>query len=282
MQAGRRSRSCRLEAVHDRPRFDTECADFVASVVGMSAGRQPRTMASVSTPRPAATVVLLRHGPDGLEVLLTHRPASMAFAPDVHVFPGGRVDAADADPGLLARCVTTADDAAAALGGDLAPDEALAAYVAAIREAFEEVGILLADHAAPGSTWPARAIGCWHRPTRSASIADELDLTAADRPARPAVALGHATDPRAPVRCPLLRGDGARRRGGVAGRRGGGGPRLASTARRARVDGSRRARHVAADVDDAGAAPARHVDRGDPVAAGPGSSRRDRRRGRRR
>ena len=40
----------------------------------------------------------------------------------------------------------TPDAAAKALGGDLPPVDALGAYVAAIREAFEEVGILLADH----------------------------------------------------------------------------------------------------------------------------------------
>ena len=133
-------------------------------------------MAGVSTPRPAATVVLLRHGPDGLEALLTHRPASMAFAPDMHVFPGGRVDRSDADPGLLARCTTTADDAAAALGGDLAPDEALAAHVAAIREAFEEVGILLADHP-PGVDLAGARDRLLASPDAFASIADELELT---------------------------------------------------------------------------------------------------------
>jgi recombination protein RecT len=61
-------------------------------------------------------VVLLRPGPDGLEVLLTQRPATMAFAPDVHVFPGGAIDPGDGD-----------------------------AVTAAIREVFEEAGILLAD-----------------------------------------------------------------------------------------------------------------------------------------
>ena len=76
---------------------------------------------AVPAPIPAATVVLVRRGPDGLEVLLTHRPSTMAFAADMHVFPGGRVDPSDAE-----------------LGADPAP-------VAAIREAFEEVGVLLGD-----------------------------------------------------------------------------------------------------------------------------------------
>lgn len=92
----------------------------------------------MSAPIPAATVVLTRPAPGGvgLEVLLTRRPASMAFAPDMHVFPGGRVDAADADPRLLVRAVTASPDVAA-------PPDPHA--IAAIREAFEEVGILLAD-----------------------------------------------------------------------------------------------------------------------------------------
>lgn len=97
------------------------------------------------TPRPAATVVLLRTGRDGIEVLLTHRPSSMAFAPDMHVFPGGRVDESDADPRLVARSAITPEAAADALGGDVSPTEAIAAHVAAIREAFEEAGVLLAD-----------------------------------------------------------------------------------------------------------------------------------------
>ena len=96
-------------------------------------------------PRPAATVVLLRRGAAGLEALLTKRPASMAFAGDVYVFPGGRVDPADADPSVVARSVLAPEEAAAALGGDLAPPVALAAHLAAIRELFEEAGVLLAD-----------------------------------------------------------------------------------------------------------------------------------------
>ncbi len=99
----------------------------------------------VVEPRPAATVVMLRPGAAGLEILLTHRPATMAFAGGAHVFPGGRVDPADSDPALTSRSVLGARDAAVALGGDLAPDVALAAHVAAIRELFEEAGVLLAD-----------------------------------------------------------------------------------------------------------------------------------------
>ena len=102
-----------------------------------------------STPRPAATVVLLRPGrgvsPPAPEVLLTQRPASMVFAGDLHVFPGGRVDAGDADPRGFARSPLTPADAATALGGGIDPVAALASHVAALRELFEEAGVLLAD-----------------------------------------------------------------------------------------------------------------------------------------
>jgi glyoxylase-like metal-dependent hydrolase (beta-lactamase superfamily II)/8-oxo-dGTP pyrophosphatase MutT (NUDIX family) len=95
-----------------------------------------------ATPIPAATVVLTRPRElgDGLEVLLTRRPASMAFAPDMHVFPGGRIDPGDGDRRLLTRAV----------GSDAQP--AGSAAVAAIREAFEEVGLLLADVGRTGVT----------------------------------------------------------------------------------------------------------------------------------
>jgi glyoxylase-like metal-dependent hydrolase (beta-lactamase superfamily II)/8-oxo-dGTP pyrophosphatase MutT (NUDIX family) len=93
----------------------------------------------------------LRDGPDGLETLLTRRPTTMAFAAGVHVFPGGAVDAADTDPRLAARSVRSPEEASVALGVDLDPTVALAAHMAAIRELFEEAGILLAD-AGPGTS----------------------------------------------------------------------------------------------------------------------------------
>ena len=109
-------------------------------------------------PKLAATVVLLRPRMTGPEVLLTQRPASMAFAANMFVFPGGRVDPGDADAALLARSVVGAEDAGAAVGGDLQPVQAQAAFVAAIRELFEEAGVLLADPARGGSIH-ARTIG---------------------------------------------------------------------------------------------------------------------------
>ena len=126
--------------------------------------------------RPAATVVLLRPGPDGLETLLTHRPATMAFAADAHVFPGGRVDPGDADPTLAARSVVSPAEAAAALGGDLAPEVALAAFLAAIRELFEEAGVLLAETATPAAAVDAARTALLGGETSLASVADRLDL----------------------------------------------------------------------------------------------------------
>ncbi len=132
-------------------------------------------------PAPAATVVLLRRGRTGPEVLLTRRPSSMAFAPDMHVFPGGRVDDEDGSPAWRHRSVLSPDEAAEALGADLAPTAALASYVAAIRELFEEAGVLLADGGRDGAPVPARAVS----EARSAlvggdagfdAIAAELDL----------------------------------------------------------------------------------------------------------
>jgi 8-oxo-dGTP pyrophosphatase MutT (NUDIX family) len=92
--------------------------------------------------QPAATVTLVRDAPRGLEVLMLQRSLSLAFMPGVHVFPGGAVDAADNAPALRGLCVGL-DDAAAsrALGLE---SGGLAYWIAAIREAFEEAGVLLA------------------------------------------------------------------------------------------------------------------------------------------
>ncbi len=126
--------------------------------------------------RPAATVILMRQGAAGPEVLLTVRPSTMAFAAGMHVFPGGRVDPADSDPRLAARSARSPADAATSLGGDLGPESALAAYVAAVRELFEEAGVLLADHAASPATIAAARTALLRGETTMASVADDLDL----------------------------------------------------------------------------------------------------------
>jgi len=85
--------------------------------------------------RPAATVLLLRDTPAGLEVLMTRRSAKASFAPGAYVFPGGGIDAADA------QCHELAAHRPAQAG------ERLTQAIAAIRESFEELGVLLARHA---------------------------------------------------------------------------------------------------------------------------------------
>lgn len=87
-----------------------------------------------AVPRPAATVLLLRDGPEGVEVLMTRRSATASFAPGAYVFPGGGIDAADAQAhDIAARRPTQVD-------------ERLTQAIAAIRESFEELGVLLARH----------------------------------------------------------------------------------------------------------------------------------------
>jgi 8-oxo-dGTP pyrophosphatase MutT (NUDIX family) len=99
-----------------------------------------------ATLSPAATVVLLRPAAGGLEALLTRRPTTMRFAPDLHVFPGGRIE----------------------------PDET--AVAAAVRETREETGIELSPVALV-------AIGRWVTPAGLASRFDARFFAAVVGPA---------------------------------------------------------------------------------------------------
>src|SRR5207237_7560669 len=91
--------------------------------------------------RPAATVVVLRDCPAGPEVFMVRRHEGTAFMGGAHVFPGGRVDAADASADA-----TWCDGIAHAIAQlpSVPPAEATAYHVAAARELFEEAGVLLA------------------------------------------------------------------------------------------------------------------------------------------
>ena len=108
--------------------------------------------------RPAATVLLLRDTPDngGLEVLMTRRSGTASFAPGAYVFPGGGIDALDASPESHA-----AADRRPAQG-----DLHLTQAIAAIRESFEELGVLLARHVDG---------------PRKGQMADAQDIAAIDR-----------------------------------------------------------------------------------------------------
>jgi len=103
-------------------------------------------MTQPATPSPAATLVLLRDRPPAdVEALLLQRHAKSKFAAGDYVFAGGKIEADDMPPDGEGFCRgLTAGQAAARLGGRLAPRDALSYWVGAIREAFEEVGVLLA------------------------------------------------------------------------------------------------------------------------------------------
>jgi 8-oxo-dGTP pyrophosphatase MutT (NUDIX family) len=104
---------------------------------------------AIETPvRDAATVVLLRDAATGLEVFLIKRSGLSDVLGGAYVFPGGKLDAADAIDDMPNRLDQTPQALHAALNEpDLSPHSAAALYVAALREAFEESGVLFAENA---------------------------------------------------------------------------------------------------------------------------------------
>jgi 8-oxo-dGTP pyrophosphatase MutT (NUDIX family) len=114
--------------------------------------------------RPAATVALVRDGAQGLEVLMMVRPMAAEFAPRALVFPGGRIDDADGDPGWMQ--VFELDAAAQARIAEDGQDEgqpgALAFRVGAIREMFEETAIVIGSAIPPDPEWAESARGRVH------------------------------------------------------------------------------------------------------------------------
>lgn len=148
-------------------------------------GRRPAVVAA----RSAATVMILRDRPaeegsgtegggtegggtNGVEIFMLRRSSTMEFAPRMMVFPGGGVDPRDADPGL-----PWAGPSPAEWGRLLVADEATARelVVAAVREVFEECGVLLAGPDVDsvvgdvsGSEWQAE---------RAALLSRELSLS---------------------------------------------------------------------------------------------------------
>ena len=117
---------------------------------------------------PSATLLLVRDAPGGLEVFMVKRNHAIDFMPGAMVFPGGKVDPADSDPALTASWHR---------GEDRFP-ETLAARVAAIRESFEECGILLARERGSDALLDearARSIDARHR---AALCRGERDLAA--------------------------------------------------------------------------------------------------------
>ena len=131
--------------------------------------------ATPAEPRDAATVVLLRTAGSGSEVYLLRRQASMAFAAGMCVFPGGGVDPRDFDHAVGWAGPTPAEWAAR-----LVVDERTvrALVCAAVRETFEESGVLLAGTAdsvvadTTGDDWEADRVAL---EARELSLTDFLD-----------------------------------------------------------------------------------------------------------
>lgn len=96
---------------------------------------------STPTPRLSATILLLRDGAQGLEVFMVMRHQQIDFASGAMVFPGGKLAPGDSETRVHRRC----------RGIDSLSPEAIALRVGAMREAFEESGILLA-HRGDGGT----------------------------------------------------------------------------------------------------------------------------------
>jgi 8-oxo-dGTP pyrophosphatase MutT (NUDIX family) len=108
-------------------------------------------------PRDAATVVMLRDAAHGLEVFMLRRHGQSDVLGGAYVFPGGKIDAEDRE------LITQLDQPVAALHaalGEPATDAGLAAscYVAALREAFEESGVLFAHGASADQVVQATAL----------------------------------------------------------------------------------------------------------------------------
>lgn len=89
------------------------------------------------TPRPSATLALLREAAEGIEVFMVRRHAETAFMPDVFVFPGGSVQESDRQAERLPGLCAPGGEGPTALGSGF--------RVAALRECFEEAGVLPAS-----------------------------------------------------------------------------------------------------------------------------------------
>jgi recombination protein RecT len=113
--------------------------------------------------RPAATVLLLRDSPQGIEVLMTRRSATASFAPGAYVFPGGGVDDLDRKKALSSPTPSLSSSPLYARRSNQT-HAGIAHAMAAIRESFEELGILLAR----------RSDGAW---------CDQADIDALNRSA---------------------------------------------------------------------------------------------------
>lgn len=135
----------------------------------MRSRRDDRSAAKPPVPaRPAASILLGRDGPAGPELFLLARHRESAFASGALVYPGGAVDETDRNPALRERT-----EGAEGLG-----DDDLAFRIAAIREAFEECGILLARDRGSDELLGRGRVGAIRRRFADALAGHRLDMLA--------------------------------------------------------------------------------------------------------
>src|SRR5262245_42548852 len=114
--------------------------------------RHHTAMTTPAEPRDTSTVVLLRDGAGAPELYLVKRSRMVDFMPSAHVFPGGRLDKDDSSASACAMLSANVAALHGRLGEQIPPVHAAGLFVAAIREVFEEVGLML-GRLAPG--WEA-------------------------------------------------------------------------------------------------------------------------------
>lgn len=111
-------------------------------------------------PRDSSSLILLRDGADGLEVLLLRRHEKSQVLGGTYVFPGGKLDAADCSPEALATLDQDPHTLHARMGEpELSPAKAAGLFLAALREAQEEAGIALMHD----GRWSVSAVLPWSR-----------------------------------------------------------------------------------------------------------------------
>jgi 8-oxo-dGTP pyrophosphatase MutT (NUDIX family) len=130
----------------------------------------------VSTPpRPAATVVLLREGDAGLEVFMLKRHGLSDVLGGAYVFPGGKLDREDSEASTLRHLDVAPERLQGELGEpELDPVSAAGLFVAALRETFEEAGLLFAAGAAAAHAENATRLS--REGVRFAEILERLEL----------------------------------------------------------------------------------------------------------
>jgi 8-oxo-dGTP pyrophosphatase MutT (NUDIX family) len=119
------------------------------------------------TARPAATIVVIREASATIEILMLRRSSRVANAPGAHVFPGGAID--EVDHKVVAANLVGGLSAPRA-AGLLATDQALAYFAAALRELFEESGLLLARHHPSGAAISPEEARQWRHELRHGDL----------------------------------------------------------------------------------------------------------------